>query len=126
MQPILSDLKKYDLIYLATPYTKYPSSIEMAFQHAAMLAARLLSAGLKIYSPITHTHPIAKYGGLSATDHTIWLAFDRAMIAKSDALLVAKMPTWDSSFGIAYELKLFKLAEKPVFYLDPDTMTVEK
>jgi nucleoside 2-deoxyribosyltransferase len=122
------DLKQFDLIYLATPYSRYPQSkggIVGAFQDAAALTGRLLQSGLKVYSPIAHTHPIAVHGKLDPYDHLIWLPFDEAIMAKADALLVAGMDTWQTSFGIAHEIGVFTKAGKPIFYLDPETLETE-
>ncbi len=118
-------LKNFDLIYLATPYTKYPAGIEAAFEDAAALAGELLQYGLKVYSPITHTHPIAMHADIDPLDHTIWLPFDGAMMRKADAILVAKMLGWGGSLGIAHEIETFWNAGKPVYYLDPETLKVD-
>lgn len=120
----LDDLRNFPLVYLATPYSKYPAGIEMAFRDAAVLTGRLLSAGVRAYSPITHTHPIAIHGGLDPMDHSIWLPFDSAIMDKADALLVAKMSTWEQSYGIRHEIDVFRKAGKPRYYLEPETMTV--
>jgi hypothetical protein len=61
------------------------------------LAARLLVAGMRVYSPIAHTHPLAIYGHLDPKDHSIWLPFDETMMAKADVLLVAHMEGWKDS-----------------------------
>ena len=113
-------LAKYSLVYLATPYSKYPTGIESAFRDASRIAARLLRCGIKVYSPIAHTHPIAIHGDVDPLDHTIWLPFDEAMMKASAAILVAKMTGWEESKGIAHELEVFRKAKKPIFYLDVD------
>lgn len=120
----LDNLKSHSLIYLATPYSKYPAGLEAAFAEASALTGRLLIAGLKVYSPIAHTHPIALYSGLDPLDHSIWLPFDRALMDKADALLVAEMKSWENSRGIAEEIKVFEAATKPIYYLNPVTMEV--
>lgn len=120
----LDDIKQYPLVYLATPYSKYPTGIEMAFRDAAALTGKLLAAGVRAYSPIAHTHPIAIHSGLDPYDHAIWLPFDSAIMGKADTLLVAKMATWEQSYGIAHEMSVFREAKKPIFYLDPETLTV--
>jgi hypothetical protein len=111
-------LTQFPLVYLATPYSKYEPDIDAAFRDAAALAARLLTRGVKVYSPIAHTHPLAIYGGLDPLDHAIWLPFDEAMMTASAALLVAQMRNWRASKGIAHEIDFFRKAGKPVFYLD--------
>lgn len=119
-------LQKFGLVYLGTPYSKFPDGIVAAFEQAAALTGRLLTAGVRAYSPIAHTHPIAIYGGLDPLDHTIWLPFDAAIMEKSDAIAVAKMESWERSYGIKHEIEVFTKAGKPVFYLDPVTMEVSQ
>lgn len=120
----MTPLNQFDLVYLATPYSKYPKGIDQAYIDAANLAARLLRLGVKVYSPITHTHPIAIHGGLNPLDHEIWLPFNRSIMKKSDALLVVKMDSWQDSYGIAEEIKAFTADCKPIMYLNPETMEV--
>lgn len=110
------------LYYLSTPYTKFPRGPEVAFREAAALAARLIRSGMNVYAPIVHGHPLSMYGGIEPFDHGVWLAIDAAMMARSDALLVAKMESWEHSYGIAEEIKAFTAAGKPVFYLDMETL----
>lgn len=117
-------LSCFRLVYLATPYSRYPDGLEAAFVDAAKLAARLLNAGVRVYSPICHGHPLSVHGELDALDHSIWLPFDEAMMSVSDALAVAMMPSWKKSKGIQYEIDYFDLARKPVFYLEPGTLEV--
>jgi nucleoside 2-deoxyribosyltransferase len=110
------------LYYLATPYSKYDRGIDLAFEHAAWLAAQLLKAGHRVYSPIAHTHPLAIYGKLDRLDHSIWLPFDQAMMDACDEMLVAHMPGWTKSKGVAHEIDYFIAAGKPVYHLDPHTL----
>lgn len=105
------------LAYLATPYTKYPRGLHAAFVDAAATAAKLLRAGVKIYSPMCHGHPLAMYGGLDPLDLAIWLPLDDAMLAVCDVLIVAHMEGWQESQGIAHEIKFFEQARKPIYDL---------
>lgn len=116
--------KDHNLIYLASPYSKYPAGIEAAFQDISALAGKLLVDGFKVYSPIAHTHPIAVHGKLDAYDHNIWMPFDQAIMNVCDAMIVATMDTWDKSFGIGEEIKYFKKADKPIYYLNPETLEI--
>jgi hypothetical protein len=114
------------LAYLATPYTKYSAGIEQAFIDAAKLAARLLRSGLTVYSPITHTHPLAIHGGIDPLDYEIWMPFDKAMMEACGTLIVAHMQGWETSKGVAIEVDFFKRARRPIFDLDPDTLAMTK
>ena len=116
---MIEELRQYGMIYLATPYSKYPGGLEEAFVKAAKVSAALIEAGLSVYSPIVHSHPIAIHGDIDPHNHAIWLPFNEAMMKRSDALVVVKMFTWEGSLGIAHEIKHFTEAKKPVLYFDP-------
>lgn len=119
--------QRFRLCYLATPYSKYKGGdLNAAFEDASRLAAELLAAGIRVYSPIAHTHPLAIHGNLDPLDHSIWLPFDEAMMDAADCLIVAHMDGWDTSFGIAHEVKFFEDAGKPIFDLDPDSTAMPK
>jgi hypothetical protein len=122
--PELEPIRALPLVYLGSPYSKYPAGIEQAFKDVSALAGRLLSEGVKAYSPIAHTHPIAVHGNLDPYDHNIWLPFDAAIMEKSDGMIVAMMEGWDSSYGIKHEIEIFMKTGKPIFYLDPVTLGV--
>lgn len=123
----MSELNNGPLCYLATPYSKYMGGdLERAFIDAAKLAARLMLSGVKVYSPIAHTHPLAIYGQVDPLDHSIWLPFDEAMMAAADVLIVAHMHGWEESFGVAHEIKFFEDRGKRIFDLDPSTMRMTK
>ena len=49
----------YGLIYLASPYSKYPHGIMRACRDICEIAARLIKQQYRIYSPIAHAHTIA-------------------------------------------------------------------
>ena len=117
-------LTKFPLVYLGTPYTKYKDGIEAAFMDAARLAAIMLSAGVKVYSPIAHTHPLAVHGNLDPLDHEIWLPFDRAMMEACAAMVVGMLPGWNESYGVQHEINVFRVAGKPVHFLDPERLTI--
>jgi nucleoside 2-deoxyribosyltransferase len=115
---MIATLASYPLVYLASPYSKYDQGIVAAFQHASIVAARLMQAGVKVYSPIAHTHSLAVYGEIDPLDHSIWMPFDEAMMHACDALAVAKMPGWSDSYGISQEVAYFHRHGKPVHFLE--------
>jgi nucleoside 2-deoxyribosyltransferase len=102
------------LHYVATPYTKYPQGLEQAFVHASQITAHLLRKGVAAYSPIVHSHSVAKLGGLDALDHSIWLPLDEQIMARCGSCLVAMMRGWDQSFGVQHEIGFFRRLGKPV------------
>jgi nucleoside 2-deoxyribosyltransferase len=117
---------KVGLAYLATPYSKFPDGIEAAFIAASKLTAQLLRAGIKVYSPIAHTHPVAIHGDIDPHDHAIWMPFDQAMMDVCDSLIVAHLPSWETSKGVAIEIEVFEKAGKPIFDLEPASLSMVK
>ncbi len=106
-----------EFYYLATPYSKYEGGIEKAFVDACKVAAAMVKDGFWVYSPIAHTHPIAVHGGIDPLDHSIWLPFDEPMMKACSALLIALLPGWQHSKGVAYEMDWFDRHEKPIYNL---------
>lgn len=110
--------------YLATPYSKYPGGLDAAWNDACCAAAALLRAGVPVYSPIAHTHPIAINGGIDPLDHAFWLKTDEAMMDAADELIVVMMPGFAESAGILHEVAYFTSAGKTVRYVAwPDILT---
>lgn len=110
------------LAYLATPYSRYPLGLEQAFVDACALAARLISAGLHVYSPIAHSHGIAMHGAIEPLDQQFWMAFNGTMLNRCDELFIAHLDGWENSSGIAYEIDYFGRRKKPIFDLNPSTL----
>lgn len=109
-------LQSHRLVYLGSPYTKYVAGLDAAFRDVSAFAAMLLKDGVKVYSPIAHTHPIAIHGNLDPRNHEIWLPFDQAMMDAADAMCIADMDGWRESYGVQYEIDYFRKAGKPVYF----------
>lgn len=105
--------------YLATPYTKFAQGHETAFSHAASLAARLMKEGLPVYSPIAHSHPIARFYPDAVIDFQAWVDLDFWAIRNSAGLIVAQLPGWRDSFGVRQEINFAAEHGIPILYLDP-------
>lgn len=119
MDSDFSELKKYGLIYLASPYTKYVFGLTEATKDVALIAGRLIRKGLNIYSPIVHTHYIAVAAGIDPVDHEFWMKVDAAFMERCDALMVCRMPGWDESSGVAHEVDEFDKRNRPIIQLNP-------
>jgi Domain of unknown function (DUF1937) len=118
-------LRQFRLIYLASPYSKYPDGIEAAFTEVADLAGQLIKEGIPVLSPIVHSHPICEYSGLDHLSHDLWMKMDEPLMDACDAICVAKMTGWARSKGVGIELFRFKVANKPAYLLDPELFTCE-
>jgi hypothetical protein len=110
------------LAYLGTPYTRYDAGLNAAFYDACRLTARLLATGIKCFSPIVHGHAISTHGNLDPLDLRIWYPFNDLMMDRCDVLIVAHLPGWTESDGIAYEIKTFERCCKPIFDLDCESL----
>lgn len=106
--------------YLATPYSKYAGGIAAAFDEACKQAALLVRAGVPVFSPIAHSHPIAHLGEIDPMDLGIWLDVDGPMMQAAGALIVCKMKGWNESKGVAHEIATFRDAGKPIINMIPN------
>ncbi len=116
----LVELRRYGLIYLASPYSKYPYGIDEAFHDICLVTGRLIMKGLNVFSPIAHTHPIAKSCNADPFDYKLWQPSDDAVLDRCDAMLVVKMSGWELSTGVEYEMNRFTKKDD-LHFLNPGT-----
>lgn len=116
--------KKY--WYVASPYSKYPEGIEQAWINVCKITGKLISAGVPVYSPIAHTHPIAIYAEIDPYSHDIWLPADEPMMANAYGLIVVMMDGWMVSYGIGVEVDYFVEHCMPVVYISENTSDFSK
>jgi len=88
------------MIYLSIPYT---GQEYLSFRISCAIAAKLMQQGYIVFSPIAHSHPIAKYGGINHRDHAFWLRQDLAMLRRCDELWVVILDGWYKSEGVKME-----------------------
>jgi hypothetical protein len=102
--------------YLASPYSNQADA-GMAFASAAVAAAWLIGNGVRVYSPITHSHPIAHYGGLDPLDLDLWMRFDKPFMQHACGMIVLELRDWGLSKGIKAEVAEFASMGKPIHYM---------
>ena len=103
--------------YLATPYSNYPIGIEAAFKLACWQSGALIRAGVPVFSPIAHSHPIAMACRMDPLDHDIWLPLDMPMMDAARGLIVCMAEGWDTSYGVRVETETFRKAGKQIVYM---------
>lgn len=109
---------KKPLVYLAVPYSHpEPAVREARFAAVNKVAADLMRQGLHVFSPISHTHPIAMAGELPL-GWDFWEAFDRAYLSHCHKIIVLKLEGWDQSKGVTAELKIAKELGLEIEYLE--------
>ncbi len=117
-----------NLTYLASPYSHPDHYMRIArFILVCRVAAKLMEGGRYIFSPISHTHPIAELSDGLPVGWEFWEGYDRCMIACCDDLLVLRLPGWETSKGVQAEIKIATDHGQPVEYMDYDlTPTIEE
>lgn len=102
-------------VYLATPYTDYPEGHEAAFRDAVAVSAALIDAGLHVFSPVVHFHPISK--AMPPQSHKFWMRQCRPFMIAAGSIKVAQLPGWMESRGVFEEIEFFRRKRKPISYL---------
>ena len=112
------------LVYLASPYSRYPHGQAAACEDVGRIAVRLVAErDLCVFSPILYFHTLAMLGGFDLHD-PVWLEMDRRFFDVATVMVVAGLEGWRQSAGIAQELEWAKEAGKPRFLLDPRDLTL--
>jgi len=110
---------KKSLVYLACPYTHPdPEVREARFRAANQAAAVLVGAGVHVFSPISHTHPILLAGELPH-GWEYWEEYDRAVLSTCLALVVLQLEGWDCSTGVRAEVAIAEQLGLPYYFVAP-------
>ena len=119
-------------VYLACPYWHDDESIRLErFNKVTEAAGQLMLKGYIVFSPITHSHPIAQEmdrgehrpGG--KLGHDFWLNQDKHYLEWCDEVWILKLDGYRQSFGIGWECEyvLFGRA-RPIRDVDPITLEI--
>lgn len=104
-------------IYLACPYTDSdPDKMEERFKSVNIMAGYLMQQGYLVFSPISHTHPIAVSCKLPR-GFDFWEAYDRTFIDWCDEVWVHRISGWENSKGVTREIDYATKQNKPIKYL---------
>lgn len=109
-------------IYLCAPYSApTEEEREARFIQANKAAAKLMLEGHVVFSPISHSHPIAHHIG-NHLSHDFWLRQDFAFMEWADELWILTAHGWSESKGIRLEMQEWERLGKPkiVYYIEPD------
>ena len=101
-------------LYLAIPYS---GQEDYSFRKANYQAGILMDQGYVVYSPISHTHPIANECHLP-TDWEYWKNIDESFLSWCDILYVYCLPGWKDSKGVQAEIEIAKRLGKEIIYSD--------
>ena len=108
-------------IYLAIPYSFNPL---FSFRIANKITAKLMSEGHVVFSPISHSHPVAAYlPDNLRTDSNWWMNMDLPFVEWADEIHVVCIGDLGSvliaeSKGVQMELAHAKLHNKEIKIYD--------
>jgi len=106
------------VIYLGQPYSHAdPAVRQWRFDAACRATAALMRAGLVVFSPVAHSHPLTRYG--LPGDWRFWERSDRAMLEACDTLAILALDGWKESVGVGAEIRIAFELGLPVFLIDP-------
>ena len=108
------------IVYLAVPYSHDDMTVkEDRFDKVNHIASILIKRGEIVFSPISHTHPIALKGELPG-NWEFWDEFDRAYMEHCRKLYVLKLEGWEESTGVKAEIKIAEEMGLEIEYLEYD------
>jgi len=103
-------------IYLACPYWHENPEIRQArYEKVTAKAGELMDIDTIIFSPITHSHPIALT--MENQNHEFWLNQDKHYLDWCTELWVFCLCGWKESTGVAWEIDYITKQRKPVWYV---------
>lgn len=102
------------ITYLAVPYAAHVHGLSCAAYDADRHAAHLIRMGLVVFSPISHSHPIARVGGIDPRSHEIWMGQNDHFMQAASAMVAVHLPGWEDSIGMKMEREAFACMGKPV------------
>ncbi len=112
------------MIYIASPYSHPdPQVRQERYEAACRAAAQLMRQGHAVFSPVAHSHGIARYG--LPLDWDFWAEYDLKLLAACDELWVLKLDRWQHSRGVLAEIAAAKTLGKPVRFVSEAEMLEE-
>ena len=77
-----------------------------------------MQQGIHVFSPISHTHPIAEAGDLPK-DWQFWKEYDLTFMQICRMLVVIKLDGWQESVGVQAEIQYANDLGIPIEYVEP-------
>ena len=104
-------------IYLAVPYSNGDAKTRQErFERVNRVAAKLMREGFLVFSPISHTHPIALAGELPK-GWAFWKESCEEFLKWADEVFVLALEGWKESVGVTAELAYAAETGKPVIFI---------
>jgi hypothetical protein len=105
-------------VYLSTPYSHADAAVrEHRFHEVNRVAGEMMRQGVAVFSPISHTHPIAMDVDLPK-GWDFWRDQDMAMLCCCRELIVLMQPGWQDSVGVREEITMASQLGIPVKFME--------
>ena len=106
------------ILYLCCPYSHPDPAVQFyRYQKACRAQAKLIEAGVVVFSPLANSVPAVELGGLTAS-HSQFMALDLPILERCDEVLVLGLPGWTESRGVRSELFEALALAKPITQID--------
>ena len=104
-------------IYLGCPYTGTEQERIDRYEQVTKYANKLMQSGCRVFSPITHSHPIYESDNSISNDQEFWMNQDLYWMNFCDALYILCLDGWEESEGLLSEVKYARLIGIQVVYI---------
>ncbi len=113
------------MIYLASPYS-HPNPAVMTARYLAACRAtsEMMRRGKKVFSPIAHSHVIAKIGKLDR-GWDFWQGVDCEWIRLCGFVCVLTLTAWEISIGVRAEISYAESLQIPITRVSPTELGIE-
>ena len=106
------------MLYLASPYSHSdPSTRQDRYKKSCRATAKLMAAGVPVFSPLCNSVPAVELGGLEL-DHAGFLAVDLEILRRCDEVLILGLEGWEASLGVRQEMFEALALAKPIILID--------
>jgi nucleoside 2-deoxyribosyltransferase len=106
------------IVYLAAPYTDPDNAVvEKRVELINKAASVLMRQGLTVFSPVSHSHAIAKENELP-NEWLFWEEQDLPMLARCDALVILMLEGWPDSAGVEAEIYEAVRSRMPIYGIE--------
>lgn len=111
------------LIYLASPYSHPQKQVrQRRFDAACQATAAMMRAGLIVFPPIAHSHPLTRFDLPGYWQ--FWERYDRVHIEGYTGLAVLMLDGWKQSKGVQSEISIAHQLGRPVIFIVPEELDV--
>jgi len=106
------------MIYLASPYThEDPAVMQERFCAVELLVIHMLKQNIVVFSPIVYCHEMAVKADFPR-DAGFWQGLNATFLRMSSRLVVLRLPGWDTSRGVQWEISMAEALQIPIDHLE--------